>query len=172
MRRPPTAGVGLATDQTAAGNVGQRRCLAVTETGINVLTTAGPAACQQRRQDAVARVQARRQVGHGDTYFDGCLVALAGNVHETKFGLDHDVVARAAGVGSCLAVACDGGIDEFGVEFVDRLIVHAVLGEGSREIVFDEDVALGGEFVEDLDAGGVLEGERERLFVAVGLEER
>lgn len=170
MRGSPSAGISLAADEAAAGNVGQGGGLAVAQRNVNVLTLAGLAAAQERRHDAVAGVQAGREIGHGDADLDWGPVAGAGDVHETKFGLDHDVVAGTVGVGPGLTVAGDGGVDEAGVDFAQRFVIHAVLFQGAGQVVFHENVALGGELVQDLDAFLVLEGQAERFFVAVYLD--
>lgn len=62
-------------------------------------------------------------------------------MHQTHFGLHHDVVAGAVPVRPRLAVARDAGVDEARVEGADAGVVEGVFGEGGGEVVFDEDVA-------------------------------
>ena len=169
MRRAPATGIPLAANKTAAANISQRRRLAVTECDINVLPPPRPCPRQQSGQDAVARVQARRQVRDRDADLDRRPVTVARNVHKPELGLDHDIVASAIGVGPCLAVSRDGGIDQPRVNLPQRLVIHAVLAQRAGEVILHQDVALRSQFVQDLNARGVLEGEADRLFVAIYL---
>jgi len=92
-------------------------------------------------------------------------------VHETKLGLDHDVVTGAIGVRSCLAIAGNRGVDQGRVDLVNAVEVEAVLGQRSWEIILDEDVALGGQPVEEGDSRRILKGQAQRLLVTVHLKE-
>jgi hypothetical protein len=83
---------------------------------------------------------------------------VTGDVHQAHFGLDHDVVSGAAGEGARLAVARDASIDDTGVEGGNGSVVEGVLLQGSGEVVLNENVAFAGEAVQDVDAGGGLEG--------------
>ena len=96
---------------------------------------------QQRRHDAVAGVQPRRQIRDRHAHLHGRSVPRARDVHQTHFGLHHDVVARAVPIWPRLAVARDAGVDEARVEGADAGVVEGVFGEGGGEVVFDEDVA-------------------------------
>ena len=137
-----------------------------------MLATARARPRQQRRHDGIAGIQARRQVRDGDADFDRLAAPATRDVHEAHLRLDHDVVAGLRAVGPRLAVARDAGVDEGRVQRREGGVVEAVFGERVGEVVFDEDVALLGEGVQDGDAGGVLEGEGEGAFVAVYLVRR
>jgi hypothetical protein len=90
-------------------------------------------------------------------------------VHKTHFSFHHDIVACPVPVWAGLAVACDGGIDQRGVNLGDGFVVELVFFEGTGEVVFDEDVTFLDEGVEDGYPAGVVEGETKGLFVAVYL---
>lgn len=152
MGGSPAASVSFAADETAARNVGERGCLTIAQGHVEVLALAALAPAEESGHDAVAGVQAGCEIRDGDADLDRRAVASTGNVHEAKLGLDHDVVTGAAGVGTGLAVAGDGGVDEAWVDFAERLVVHAVLFQGAGQVVFDENVALGDELVQDVDA--------------------
>jgi hypothetical protein len=156
MRGAPATRVLLATDQAAAGNVGQGRRLAVAESNVEVLATPRLGPAQQGSHDAVACVQASRQIRDGHADLDGWAVTGAGDVHQAKLGLDHDVVPSANRIWPSLAVARDGRIDERWVDGPEGLVVERVLFERTWEVVFDENVALCHQLVQDLDAFGVL----------------
>jgi hypothetical protein len=55
------------------------------------------------------------------------------------------------------------------VDFVDGGVVHFVLFQGAGDVILDQHVARGGEFVENLNALWVCEGEAEGFLVAVYL---
>lgn len=157
MRRPPPARVLLSTYQTAARNVGERSGLAVAQRDVEVLTPARLLPGEQRRHDAVAGVQARRQVRDGDADLDGRPVPRARNVHQAELGLNHNVIAGPVGVGTRLSVPRDAGIDERRIDLGGRGVVQFVLFERAGEVVLDQDVALCHELVQDLHASWVLE---------------
>lgn len=52
---------------------------------------------------------------------------------------------------------------------MNALIIQVVLLQGTRKIVLHKNVAVFGQFMQDLDAGGILKGQAYRLFVAVDL---
>ena len=169
MRSPPPPRIRLPTHKRRARNVRQRRDLTIAQRRINMLALSRPCSRKQRRHDRIARIQPRRQIGDGNTYLDWWTISTASDMHQPHLRLDHDVVARFAAVRPGLAVAGDAGVDEGGIESGESGVVEGVLGKGVGEVVFDEDIALFGERVEDGDAGGVLKGEGEGLFVAVYL---
>jgi hypothetical protein len=169
MRGSPSASVGLSTDQGTAGKVGQSGGLAVAERYVDVLTPAGPEATQQCCLDRVCCVQAGREIGHGDTDLDRRSVTLAGDVHQTKLGLDHDVVARSLAVRPRLSVSGDRSVDDAGVDLLERYVVQVVFGERSGQVVFDDNVAGGSDLLEDGLTLWRLEVESERLFVTIYL---
>ncbi len=169
MRCPPPPRVSLATDQTAAGNVGQRRRLAVAQRNVNVLAPPCPGPGKQCRHNAVTRVQARRQIRHGNTHLDRRTVPRAGNMHEPELGLDHDVVPGAVGVGPRLTVPGDGRVDQSRVDAAEGFVVHAILLQGAREVVLHEDVALQRELLQNAHALLVLEGHADGFLIAVYL---
>lgn len=124
MSGSPATTVLLPTYQTAACNVGQCSCLAVTQRHINVLTLSSPGSRQKCRHDAIASVKASCEVGNSYTDLDGRPISRARDVHEAKLSLDHDIVASAVGVGAGLAVARNRSIDESGIDLPQALIVH------------------------------------------------
>jgi hypothetical protein len=92
-------------------------------------------------------------------------------VHQTEFRLNHDVVPSTTGIRASLAISGDGCIDETGIDLAKGVIVHAILLQGSGQVVLHEDVALGGEFVQNIHALPVLEGQANRFLIAVYLGE-
>lgn len=155
----PSAGVSLAANETAAGNVCESRSLAIAQSDINVLALAALASSQQSCHDAVAGVQTSCQVCDGDADLDGRTIASASDVHEAKLGLDHDVVSCTAGIGTGLAITGNRGVDEAWVDLAKSLIVHAVLFQGAGQVIFYENIAFGNELVQNIDAILVLKRE-------------
>ena len=165
----PSSSVLLSADQTAAGNVGQRCRLTVAQRGIDMLPLSSLGTGQKRCHDGVARVQPSGEIGHGHSNLDGWPIPVTGDVHQPKLGFHHHIVSCALRVRARLAIASNGSIDEARVDLVDCIVVHAIFLESPRDVVFDENVALGRKLVEDLDACGVLKGQGERLFIPVDL---
>lgn len=124
MSGSPATTVLLPAYQAAACNVGQRSCLAVAQRYVNVLALSSPSSRQKCRHDTIARVKASRQVGNSHTDLDGRPISRACDVHEAKFGLDHDIVASAVRVRAGLAVARNRSVDESGINLLQALIVH------------------------------------------------
>ena len=100
---PPT--VPLTRDQDRAGYVRQRGHLAIAQGHIEMLAGPRPTPGDERSHDGIGGVESRREVGDSHTHLDGRPVALAGNVHESEFGLDHHVVSGPAAVRARLAVS-------------------------------------------------------------------
>lgn len=170
MCRPPPPRIRLSTNQRRTRHVRQRRHLAITQRRINMLALSRLRPGQQRRHDRIRRIQPRRQIRHSHPNLHRWAVPRAGDVHQAHLGLDHDVVAGAFPVRARLAVAGDAGVDEAWIDFAQGVVVHVVFLEGAGDVVFDEDVAVFDEFVEDGDAGGVGEGQGNGFLVAVDLD--
>lgn len=158
MRGSPSSRVLLPADKNRAGHVGQRRGLAVAQTDVEMLTFTCRCSVQQSGHDGVACVETSSQIRNGDSNLHWRTVPRTREMHQTKLGLDHDVESGPVAVGPGLAVACDTGIDQSGVDLPDGLIVHVVFLERAGQVVLDEDVAVLGELVKDLDTLRVCEG--------------
>lgn len=152
MSCSPSPRILLPADEATTRQICQRRDLTVTQRDVDMLTPARPAPRQQSGHDTITSIQPRRQICHRNANLYRRPIPTASDVHESHLGLDHDIVSRTCGIGSCLSVAGDGGVDETRIDFRERSIVHAVLCEGSRKVVLHDDVAVRGEFVEDRDA--------------------
>ena len=80
-------------------------------------------------------------------------------MHQSHFCLYHDIVSSPFPIRTCLAIPRNACVYEARVDLADGVIVHTVFLEGIREVVFDQNIAVFGKLVEDLDAGPLLEGE-------------
>jgi hypothetical protein len=78
-------------------------------------------------------------------------------VHEAKLRFDHNIVPSSVRVWARLAVSRDGSVDETGVDLAEGLIVHGVLLQSSRKVVFHEDITLGCQLVQNLNTLFMLE---------------
>lgn len=152
MSRAPPARVLLSADETATRDVCEGRSLAVTQCDVDVLTLASLGSTQKRRHDTIARVETSCEICHGNSNLDGRAIPSTSDVHQAELSLDHDIVARTFRVGSRLAIACDRGVDETGIDGPEGFVVHAVLLQGPWEVVLDKYVALDYELVQDIDA--------------------
>ena len=71
-----------------------------------------------------------------------------------------------------MTVSSYRGVDERWIQGGEGFIVERVFLKRTGEVVFDEDVTFLDEGMENVDAGGIVEGEAEGLFVAVYLSGR
>ena len=92
---------------------------------------------QQRRLHRIATVQTRRQVRDRDADLDGRPIARAGDVHEPKLGLYHDIVAGALAVGARLPVARHAGVNQARVQLAERVVVELIFGQRAGNKVLD-----------------------------------
>lgn len=145
--------------------------MAVAERHVDVLAFACLPSCDQGGHDRVAGVQPRCQIRHRHSHLHRRTVPRARDVHETHFGFDHDVVASARAVGPGLAVACDAGVDQTGIDGVDGGKVHVVFLESVGEVVLHEYVGCFGEGVEYPLTGFRGEGEADGFLVSIDLPE-
>lgn len=136
MSGAPSPAVLLSTDESAGRYVGQACDLAVAQTCIDPLAQPRLFPRIQAGQYADGCIHTRRQVRNCNTYLDGWPVSFARDVHEAHFSFDHDVVACAVAVRACLAVACDGGIDERWVDLRESLVVEGVFFQRAGKVVF------------------------------------
>ena len=143
----PSPCIFLATDQSGTGNVRQSRDLAVTQTGINVLSLPSPRPRKQGGHDRIRCVQASRQIGHGNAYLDWFALPAARDMHQTHLGLNHDIVPGTVAVWPGLAISGDTGVDQLGIDGAQGLIIHVVFLEATREVVLDENVTFLGQSV-------------------------
>lgn len=74
---------------------------------------------------------------------------------------NHNIVAGTVAVGARLAVACDAGVDKFRVYLRDAFIVHAIFLQGTRQVVFNQNITVFGQAVQDFDTGLMLKREAE-----------
>lgn len=142
MCSPPTSRVLLAADQRRTSKVCQRRNLAVTQRGVDVLAAAGACSGNQRGHDSILCVQTRSQIGHRNTYFDRRAVTSTRDVHQAHLCLNHDIVARPVPVGTRLTVPSDACIDKSRVDFSQCLVVQSILLEASGEVVLNQNIAF------------------------------
>lgn len=169
MCSTPPAGVFLPADETATGDICQRRRLAVAESNVQMLSPAGLLARKQGGHDTIASVQSSREIRHRNAYFYWGPVSRAGNVHQAEFGFNHNVISSPLRVRTRLAIASDGCINQRRVDLVYRVEIQIVLFQRSWYVVLDKDVTLCSELVEYIYASWILKGESQGLFVAVDL---
>src|SRR4029453_2028112 len=124
-------------------------------------------ALEQRDQDADGAMQARAYVGHGDAGTHRSLPFHAGDPHKPAHALGDLVEARAFGVGAVLAEARDRAQDDARVHLLQAFVVDAQPELHVGAVVLDHDVGLLDQLLEDGEAVGFLEIERDRLLVAM-----
>ena len=100
--------------------------------------------------------------------FTGSPARLAGDAHEARERLNHDVVARTTcGVGHFLAERGQRTGDQSGCSSTEIFQGEAELGHQSRTEVLDQHVGAAGEVPDCVDAVGRLEIDRDRALVPV-----
>ena len=166
---------GQACGQKACGLVGQHGHAHVQQGHVDVLALAcavgGVVAHVQRGQDGVACVQAGEQVDDGHTHAHGAaaggVVCMAGDAHQARHGLHHQVVACALGIGAVLAKAGDGAVDEPWVENPQAFMVQPVLLEAADLEVLHHDVRLQRHLLDEPLALGSGHVDGDRALVAI-----
>jgi len=100
-----------------------------------MLSSPSLASPNQCRHDRIGRVQPRSEIRDRNTDLSGWAISVASDVHQTKFGFDHNIVAGAIAVWSGLPVACDAGVDDGRVDFGYCGVIHSVLFESAWEVI-------------------------------------
>ena len=116
---------------------------------------AGPR--EQGGQDAGDGEEGGAEVGHGYPRLDRRAPRLAGDRHEARDALRHEVEAPLAGGRAGLAVARDGRVDEARMPPGERRVVEAELLEHSGPVVLHQHVGHRGEALHRLAAGRLLQ---------------
>jgi hypothetical protein len=124
---------------------------------------------KQGCHDGIGGIQAGCQVGDCYTDFDWGTVSCSSDVHQSHLSFNHDIVPSTIAIRPCLAIASDTGIDQLWIYFMKSFVVHAIFGKAAWEVVLHQNITFLCEFVKNLDAGLVLEGQPKGLFIAVDL---
>ncbi len=135
--------------------------------------TARPVAAKERAEDADRAEQPGQDVRdrHADLARMAAVgVGEAGDRHEARLGLEHEVVAGAVGPGPGRAVAADAEVDERRVDLGQGRVVEAEPVEPADAEVLDEHVGAPQEAPQHGRAVGCLEVEPDRALVAVDRE--
>ena len=161
----------LAGVQKSRRLVSQYRHAHVEQTHIDMLTLAGAVAHLDGRQNRTTGVNAGKQIRQGHAHAlraaAGCAFGFAGDAHHAAHGLDHQIVTSALGVGPGLAEAGDGAINQARIECVHTGVVQTVMRQAADLEVFDQDVALQGQLLDQSLALRLGNVDRYRAFVAV-----
>ena len=107
MSCPPAASILLSADQATAGDVCEGHCLAVAQSSVNVLTLSGLFTGNQCCNDTNARIQTCGEVCYGNANLHRRSISGAGDVHQAKLGLNHDIVSSSLGVRPRLSITRD-----------------------------------------------------------------
>jgi hypothetical protein len=86
-----------------------------------------------------------RAVGEGDADFLRFARGIAGQVHDAAHALDHEIVAGSGRIGSVLAEAGNGAIDQLRIDRLQALVVEAVFLQAADLEVLDQHVGFAGE---------------------------
>ncbi len=142
---------------------GQRRRHQV---DLDVLPLPGGLAMAQRGQHADHRVVARHHVEHGDPGPVGRPVRLAGQAHQPRHGLHHQIVARHPRAGPRPEPA-DRGVDDAGVGRADGVVVEPVLGQPAGAEVLHQHVGPPGQLPGEPGVALLPQVERDRPLAPV-----
>src|ERR1700693_1891711 len=98
-----------------------------------------------------------------------CIAWRAANGASGPAPITEKVVATAIGIGPALAASGTGDIDDVRVVGANVFRFDSELLPDRRELVGEEHVARGGQFVDDLDPLGLREIDPDALLAAVGV---
>ena len=107
-----------------------------------MLSYAGVSAPEECSHDGIGRVKACCQIGHGNTHFDGWTVPVASDMHQAHFCFDHDIIACSGAIRASLAVTGDAGIDQAGIDPVNRLEIHLVFLQCVWEEILHQNITI------------------------------
>ena len=99
---------------------------------------------EQRRQDRHRRIQPGQDIRqrHADLHRPCTFITLGatGQAHQAAQSLDHEVIARALGVGPGLTKAGDRAVDQVRIDRLQRLVIQPISRQATDLEVFNEDV--------------------------------
>ena len=150
----------------------RQRQAGVAERGVDVLAHARAIAVVQRCQDAGECEQARTQVGHGNAGLHRRTSRLAGDRHDARHSLRHQIETALAGPWTCLSVARNRRVDQARLGGRERRVVEAEPRHHARAEVLHDDVSAGDEPAERLTCVDPLQIEHHAEFAAVHRIER
>ncbi|MNN09333.1 hypothetical protein D3C81_1222110 [compost metagenome] len=140
-----------------------------------MLADAADVAVRQGGEHGGGGVQAGEDIGqrHADFHRAGTdfLIGAPGNAHQAAEALDHEVIARAFGVGAGLAETGDRAVDQLRIDLLQRRIVEAIRLKSADLEVFQHDVGFCRQFADDALAFRLGEVDGDGLLVAVGRKE-
>ncbi len=126
------------------------------QAGLDVLTLAGSGAVVQRRQDADRGMQAGDDIEDRDTGPERWAVRIAGQAHQARHRLHHQVVTRQVPAAT-RAEAADRGVHDAGVAGPDRLVVEPEPGQAAGLEVLHQHVGPAGKLPRGGQITGVIE---------------
>ena len=161
----------LARHRPARGLEVEHGDLRLQQRGLHPLALARDVALDEGDERTHGGVVAAGQVGDGDADAHRSLARQPGDRHQAAHALRDLVEARPIAVGTVLAEARQAHIDEARIDLAQRLVVEAepVLHVGP--VVLDQHVGAGRQLLQDGDAVGRLEVERDAALVAMQVEE-
>ena len=110
-------------------------------------------------------------VADGNADLRGHAIGVAGDRHQAAAGLDDEVVAGLAGIGTADAVTADGDMHEIRVQSLQGILVEPEAGKAARAEVLDEHVPPADELPQHLAAGVRVKIEPEAPLVAIDGQE-
>ena len=91
----------------------------------------------------------------------------AGDRHQARFGLQHEVVTRAEGVRAGGAVPADREVHEVGVESLQGVVVQAETRQAAHPVVLEEHVRPAEQPPQDFNPGTLAQIQAQRPLVPV-----
>ena len=161
----------VARHQPARGLEIQHGDLRLQQRGLHPLAFAGDLALQQGDERAHGGVVAAGEIGNRHADAHRALAGQTGDRHQAAHALGDLVEARTVGIGAVLAEAGQAHVDEPRIDRAQRLVVDAEPLLHVGPVVLDQHVGGGRQLLQDRDALGRLEVERDAALVAVQVEE-
>src|SRR5258706_11659230 len=138
---------------------------------LNPLALAGLLALEQRHQDSDRAKEPGAGVADRDPRAHRSLPGQSGDRHEPAHALRDLVEAGAIAIGAVFAEAADARINQPRIDFSQRLIIDAEPMLDARPIIFDHDIRLRDESLEDRNAIWAFQIQRNAALVALQILE-
>jgi formimidoylglutamate deiminase len=161
----------FAGEQHAGTDIGEPGQLRIEQRDRDLLTASAVMALLQGCQNGDDGILAGGQIDHGDGNLVRRTIARAGDGHQTAFGLDGIIIAGPFGIRTCTAITGYRTIDQARIDCTECIVADAKTFGGAGAEVFNDDIGLCHQGVNDITAFGFVQIDADRALVAVGAGE-
>ncbi len=127
----------------------------------------GALTLDERRLNADHAIETGENIGKCNADLLWRAIGFAGQIHDARHALDHEVIAGACRIGAGLAETCNGTIDQSLVEALQALVIEPEALEAAELEILDHDIGVLDEIDDAGAIGLVAEVSGDRAFAAI-----